>query len=183
MLIKRKPTPGKFNSPPFRSSGRPRAFALSEWILSILAVIWIGAAALIYYLMQTTLISVLEASRWFILFGLIGFILAYLFRKPLKLSLLDGLYLNVFTIAPLCLVLFLGLNRINSTTYTEEHRILSYEATSDSYVLELEDGAYEEFWRIRNVFHDTPPEQMEHVEYTFGDGRFGYKVLKKTRLY
>lgn len=109
--------------------------------------------------------------------------LAFLFRKQLHLTLIDGLYINVFATAPLCILLFLGLNRIDSTTYTEQYRIESYEANGGKYVIELENNAYQEFWRIRNVSYDSRPARMHDIEFTFSDGLFGYKILKETKLY
>jgi len=183
VLTKKKQTPTGFATPKFNVLEHNEGFEFSERSLGILAAIWIAVAALIYYLLQSTLITLLDASRWYILFGLIGFSLAFLFREQFQLSLLDGLYINVFVTGPLCILLLLGLNRIDSATYTEQYKIESYEANGGKYVIELEDNAYEEFWRIRNVSYDTRPAQMHDIEFTFSDGLFGYKVLKETRLY
>jgi hypothetical protein len=102
----------------------------------------------------------------------VGFAFAFLFRKQLNLSLLDGLYINVFATGPLCILLFLGLNRIES-----------YEPNGGKYVLELENNAYEAFWRIRNVRYDSRLSRMHDIEFTFSDGLFGYKELRSSELF
>mgnify|MGYP003654355051 FL=1 len=122
MLIKRKQTPSGFKTPKIKQPDKNRAFELSELNLAVLAAIWIGNAMLIYHLFQSTLIPLLTISRWYFLFGLVGFGAAFLLRKRLRLSILDGLYFNVFVTGPLCMLLFLGINQIGLKTYTEQYK-------------------------------------------------------------
>lgn len=155
---------------------------MDEFGSLILALLFMGSGVAMYLMMEVTLIPILSASRFFILFGLIGFLVAFLLRKQLHISILDGLYYNIFVIAPWCMVAFLGINMLASETYTETHRITDYELHGDRYVFELENAAYEDFWRIRNLQIDTRPARSASVRFTFSNGLLGYKVLRDVEL-
>lgn len=160
-----------------------RRFQLSESMLGLLAALWMGMVALIYYLLQCTLIPLLQASQLYFMFGLAGFILAFLVRHKLTLSLLDGLYINVFITGPLCILMFLAINRVAcAPPFTESYEIVSFEPMSGGYLLELENNAYADFWRVRNVTYAREPSKMKRVKFKFSDGYFGYKVLIETQM-
>ena len=177
------------NTKPDRfQSGKVRApldepKAVTEWAMLVLAVLFIACGAVVFYLIQITLIPILTASRIFISFGLVGFLLAFLFRNRLRIGVLDGLFYNVFAIAPVCMVAFLGYNMMGSETYTETYKVTSHELHGDHYEFELENGAYADFWRIRTILIDTRPARSASIEFTFSDGLLGYKVLKESRLF
>ena len=158
-------------------------YAVDEYGAYILAALIIGCGTGIFFMMKITLIPILAASRIFISFGLIGFFIAFLLRKQLHIGILDGLYYNVFAIAPICMVGFLAINMTNSETYTENYKVVAYELHGDRYSFELEDDMYSEFWRIRTMRIDTRPARSSHVEFTFCSGFLGYKVMREARLY
>ena len=183
MLNKWNKTPGRFKTPTFKQPSYKRGFVFNEVMMGILAAIWIAMAITIYYLLQSTLISLLEASRWYLLFGLIGFSIAFLLRERLRLGILDGLYYNVFAVAPLSIVALLGINMMDSKTYTETHKVVEHQLYGDQYQFELENEAYAEFWRIRTIRIDTRPSRLAYIEFTFSDGLLGYKVMRDSRLF
>jgi hypothetical protein len=158
-------------------------YSVDERGAYILAALIIGCGVGIFLMLKVTLIPILTASRIFISFGLAGFLIAFLFRKQLQIGILDGLYYNLFAIAPICLVGFLAINMVDSETYKESYQVVSYEPHGDRYSFELEDDAYSEFWRIRTIRIDTRPARSLHIEFTFCDGFLGYKVMRDSELF
>jgi len=148
----------------------------------ILMLVFFASAAVIYHFIMQTLIPLLEASQLLIGFGIFGFSIAYLLRNKVKISVLDGLYYNVFGGAPIAMACFLFVNASCSNTYTETYAIANYELYLDRYTFKLEKNKYEEFWRIRTINMETRPAQTAHIQFTFCNGIFGYKVLKSTKL-
>lgn len=157
--------------------------AVNEREAIFLAVLFIVCAALLVYMLQLTLIPILTASRIFISFGLGGFLIAFLLRKRLHIDVLDGLYYNVFGVAPICMVGILAINMADTETYTETYKVTAHELHGDHYEFELANGAYADFWRIRTILIETRPARSAYIEYTFSDGLLGYKVLRETRLF
>lgn len=158
-------------------------YGLNEFGLGLLASLFLACCIAIFCLLQITVIPILTASRIFISFGLIGFATAFLLRKKLNWGILDGLYYNVFAVAPICMLVFLTLNMLCSDTYTEQYEVVSYDLHGNQYSFELENDAYADYWRIRTVDIESRPARTSHIEFTFCDGLFGYKVLKDTRLF
>jgi len=183
VLQKRITEPVRFQSKEDVTLPKVEKNAVNEREALLLVALFIACAASLVYMLQVTLIPILTASRIFISFGLVGFLIAYLLRKQLRIGILDGLYYNVFAIAPVCMVVFLGLNLIDSETYTETHKVISHELHGDCYEFELENDAYAEFWRIRTIQIETRPAQSAYIEFTFSDGLLGYKVMKDSRLF
>lgn len=145
-------------------------------ILIIWFLIWLGVMV---YFLQITLVSILRASQIFVLIGIMGFFLAYVVRKRIGLSLLDGLYYNLFGVAPFVMALLLWMNASCTDLYRETHRTIHFERGGNGFVFDLENDAYSEFWRIRNFERDQVPIISPTIEYTFCDGLLGYKVMKK----
>ncbi len=158
-------------------------YSLEERGGYILAILFLVVCSWTLYLFKLTLISVFEASKLFVGLGLLGFSLAFILKKVLNIGLLDGLYYNVFCFAPLAFALILWFNQTCTETYTENYKVIKYNLHGSSYAFDLEDEAYKEFWRIRNIQIESRPTRSAHVEFTFCDGRLGYKVLKDCRLY
>ena len=150
-----------------------------HWIMVLL---FFAAAFIIYYLLQITLITLLEASKILIGFGLISFMAIFLIRNRFELGLLDGLYYSAFSSAPICLALFLSINAACQDTYKETHLIVGFEAGGSGYTYQLKDEAYQEFWRIRNMSTSPHNLPIPRVQFTFCDGIFGYKVVKDVEL-
>lgn len=148
----------------------------------LLAFLFFGSAIAIVPLIKQTLIPLLEASQLLIAFGAVGFLIAYLLRKPLQISVADGLYYNVFGGAPVAMVCFLWINTLCSETYTETYRVANYNLHSNRYTFNLENDAYDEYWRIRTINIETGPARSAYIEFTFCEGVLGYRVLKSTEL-
>lgn len=144
-------------------------------ILIIWFLIW---TTVMVYFLQVTLINLLQSSQLFLLIGIIGFFLAYGLRKRMGFSLLDGLYYNIFGVAPFIMSLLLWLNASCSDLYHETHLTTHFEPGGSGFVYDLEHDAYAEFWRIRNFERDLVPVIPPTIEYTFCDGLLGYKVMK-----
>lgn len=158
-------------------------YAVDERGAYILAALIIGCGIAIFLMLEMTLIPILTVSRIFISFGLIGFLVAFLLRKQLRIGILDGLYYNLFAIAPICMVGFLAINMIDSETYTESYQVVSYQIHEDYYSFELEDDIYSEFWRIRTMRIEKIPSHATSIQFTFSNGLLGYKVMRGSELF
>jgi len=170
-----------------RKSNEP---ALSNWKLDkfrlesvsdthhiILASMFLAAAFTIYLLLNVTIISILEASRWLVIFGLAGFFTSYFIRNRFGLSLLDGLYYSVFGVAPLTMAFFLVINASCSEIHTELHEVIDIEYEGSGFTYVLSDSTYQDIWRIRNMA-DGPKTASPVLKLTVCNGVFGYKVIK-----
>ncbi|MCB9187140.1 MAG: hypothetical protein H6601_10435 [Flavobacteriales bacterium] len=151
---------------------------LNEVHAQIMVVVFLASAFTIFGYFSITLISILEASKWFAAIGLGGFLLAYLVRIKLRLSLLDGLFYSVFGIAPSGLAVLLMVNAQCTDVFTETYRITNAEQGGSGYTLNLENNALDAFWHIRNLDKDEANLRLGHVQYTFCNGVLGYKVMK-----
>lgn len=148
----------------------------------MVVVFFISAFAIVFYI-QITLISLLKASQLFVEFGLIGFVTTYLIRKRFGLSVLDGLYYNVFMVAPIVTALFFLINSSTCTdNYTETHEVVGFTAEGKGYTVRLKDDAYDEFWRIRNLEGSPVRRRTAVLRLTLCDGIFGYKIIKEIEL-
>ncbi len=148
-------------------------------ILIVWFLIWLSVMV---HFLQITLIPLLEASQAFILIGIIGFFLAYALRKWAHFSLLDGLYYNLFGVAPFVMAVMLWTNASCTDLYLETHRTTHFEPGGSGFVYDLENDAYSEFWRIRNFERDLVPITSPTIKYTFCDGLLGYKVMKDVMI-
>jgi len=148
----------------------------------ILAVQFFIAIAIGTYFLKITLIPLLEASRWFITFGLFGFFVTYFLKERLSLSLSDALLYSVFVTAPWIMAILLGFNSLDSQVYTETYLVKHADQFMDRFDFELEDEMYQEFWRIRSMQIESRPARSTYVTYTFCDGLLGYKVVKEINL-
>lgn len=155
---------------------------LNEVHAQIMAVIFLGSAFTVVSYFNITLITVLEASRWFALIGCCGFLLSFLVRRKWRLSLMDGLLYNAFGTAPLGLALFLVFNAQCSETYTEVYRIVERQPGGSGYTLQLENDALSEYWHIRNLDRDKASTRYGKIEYTFCHGLLGYRVVEQSSM-
>ncbi len=151
--------------------------SVSETHHIILACLFLAAAFTIYSLLNVTIISLLEASRWLVIFGLTGFFTSYLIRNRFGLSLLDGLYYSVFGVAPLAMAFFLIVNASCSETTTEIHQIIDIEFEGSGFTYVLRDSTYQDVWRIRNMA-DGPKTASPVLKLIVCNGVFGYKVIR-----
>ncbi|MBI1288537.1 MAG: hypothetical protein GC178_13280 [Flavobacteriales bacterium] len=148
----------------------------------MVVLFFISAFAIVFYI-QITLISLLKASQLFIEFGLIGFLITYLIRQRFGLSVLDGLYYNVFMVAPIITALFFVINSSTCTdSYTETHEVIGFTAEGKGYTVRLKDDAYKDFWRIRNLEGSPVRRRTAVLKLTLCDGVFGYKTIKAKEL-
>lgn len=131
----------------------------------------------IYFLLEITLIPLLVASRWLVLFGAVSFLLLYAFRGRLRLDLTDGLILSIFGIAPLLMAGILTVNWYFSTPVEETYDIIDLISDGQTIEVELADGAYDEFYRLR-VFDVGEAGRSKRITFYFGDGALGWKVKR-----
>ncbi|MGB0368701.1 MAG: hypothetical protein ACPGD8_04805 [Flavobacteriales bacterium] len=153
--------------------------AVKEAHHGIMIIVFFLAAFTIYFKLTTTLIDLVEASRILLSAGLCGFVLSFLLRKKLHLTILDGLYYSTFAVAPILLASFLFINACSSQEYKEVHNVLNVEFGGKGYIYQLENDAYDEFWRIRNLAEAPSSSTSPQIEFTFSDGVFGYRVLRE----
>ncbi len=151
----------------------------SHWIMILL---FFTASFMIYFKLQVTLITLLEASKILLGFGFIGFLILYLVRNRFGFGLLDGLYYSAFATAPISLALFLFLNGLCYDSYTELHHIVGFEAEGKGYTYELENNAFEDYWRIRNMRQSPYDLPIPRLEFTLCNGVFGYRVIKNIEM-
>ena len=148
----------------------------------LLAIQFFIAIGLAVYFLKTTLIPLLEASRWFITFGLIGFFITYFLRDRISPSLSDALLYSVFVIAPWSISILLTINSLDRQLYTETYRVKHADQYLNRFEFELENDIYKEFWRIRSMQIESRPARSIYITYTFCDGLLGYKVVKEMNL-
>ncbi len=152
---------------------------LTELHAQVMVILFFASAFTVVLYFNITLISILEASRIFALLVSIGFLLAFFVRKRLRLSLLDGFFYNFFGIAPVGLALMLFINAQCSKTHIETYKIVDRERGGSGYTYHLENDALGDFWHIRNIDSDLIRVRSGRLQYTFCDGLFGYKVVKR----
>lgn len=156
--------------------------AVSEMHGVVMTIIFLVSAFFIVYSFNQTVITVLQASKWFCLFGLGAFLLAFTVRKKFKLSLVDGLFYSAFGVAPLVLSLCFVINSSCEDSFTEKYKIVSKVRGGSGYTIELENGAYDDYWHIRNLNQDEVSSRFGNIEYTFCEGVLGYRVMKNREL-
>jgi len=132
----------------------------------------------IYFLLEITLIPLLEASQWIVLFGVLSFLILYLLHQRLHLDLTDGLILSIFGLAPLLMAVMLTVNWYFSTPIEESYDIKDVIIGSHHVEVILEGGAYDDFYRIR-VFDVEELGNSPHITFYFGEGALGWKVKRE----
>lgn len=172
----------KFKSPEPNGIQEFKLHIIKDSHHGVWVLLFFVAAFVIYFQLQVTLITFLKASQLLILFGLIGFGICFLARNRFGITLLDGLYLNTFSVAPITMAVFLTANGLCSNQYEEVHRVVNYGYGGNGFIYELENDAYSDFWRIRNHGQASENHRNPSITFTFCDGNFGYKVLKNTEL-
>lgn len=148
----------------------------------VMTVLFLVSAFMIVHYFNQTAITVLEASRLLSVFGLVAFALAFALRKSLRLSLADGLFYSVFGVAPLTLAVFFIINSSCTETSLEKHRIVSKESGGSGFTFGLENQAYEDYWHLRNISYDEASSRYGNIEFTYCEGVFGYRVIKKREM-
>lgn len=134
-------------------------------------------AFIIYFLIEKTLIPLLDASQWLVLFGAVGFLSLYLVKDKMRLDLTDGLILSIFGIAPLLMATMLTVNFYFSTPFQETFRVADSEQWNGVTVIHLEGHAYEDFYRIRSFSQNDVP-RSSTITYQFGQGPLGWQVMR-----
>lgn len=143
------------------------------WVIPLLFV----SVAIIHLQLEVTLMSLMTASRWLIFFWAVSFLFFYVLRGKLRLDLTDGMILSIFASAPLLMAGMLTMNSFFHEPFVESHRIVNIELHGERIVIFLENGAYDDFYRIRhfpaNEFHTS-----DSMTFHFGRGLLGYQVVK-----
>lgn len=147
----------------------------SNW--NAIIPLFLICAAVIYFLLEVTLIPLLEASRWQVLFCGVSFLALYAMRHRLNLDLTDGMILSIFGIGPLLMASMLTINYYFSEPYDETYVITAVEFRGNNVELILEQDAYQEFFRIRNI-HADELHRANSVTYHFGHGPLGWQVKR-----
>ena len=159
-----------------------KPYMLNEVHAYIMLVVFFVSAFTIVTVFNITVISILEASQVFALVGLSGFLLSYILRFKFRLSLLDGLFYNLFGTAPLGLAFMFVINAQCSTTFTEIHKVVHRQSEGQGYTYHLEDNALDEYWHIRNFSKEESNRGFGDIKYTFCRGFFGYRVMVDRQL-
>lgn len=156
---------------------------LDEAHAMVMAVLFFTSAFTIFSFFNRTLMTVLDASKLFAVFGIIGFLFAYLVRKNLRLSLLDGLFYNLFGTAPIVLAIFLVINSTFSTNAQEVvYKVVDRESSGSGYTCVLEENALDEFWHIRALDKHETNTRCSSIRYVIAEGFFGIPVMKSREL-
>ena len=154
----------------------------TEYHAWLMAIAFFTAAFTIYSYFNITLITVLQTSKIFAFLGATGFLAAYLIRKPLRLSIADGLFYNLFGTAPIGLALMLAINAQCNQNYTETYRVVGNEPGGNGYTCILENNALEPYWHIRNLDRSETNSRGTVLEFSFCDGRLGFQVMQSREL-
>jgi hypothetical protein len=133
-------------------------------------------AFVIYAQLNVTLISLLAASRWLALFGVLGFLGLYGLRKLFPIDLTDGLIISIFGLAPLLLATMLTVNYYLSTPFEETHDIVAVDGHGNMLEIRLAENAYHDFYRIR-CFSSDNMKRTGQITYHFGKGALGWQVM------
>ncbi len=120
--------------------------------------------------------SLMTASRWMLFFWAASFVALHLSKDKLHLDFTDGLIISIFGLTPLFMATLLTVNRSFHEPYIERHHVVSVQADNAWAVIFLENGAYDEFYRIRRFPVDRFP-MGDSVTYQFGSGLLGYTVM------
>lgn len=155
---------------------------LNEIHAALMALTFFSSAFIIIYYFNITVITLMVASRWFSLFAFCSFIVLYLIRLKLHLTLMDGVFYTLFGVAPLLLALMLYLNALYDSIHFEEYRVLKRTREGSGYTMELADDAYSDFWHIRNLDREESSIRYGKIRFGFCDGLFGYKVMKQREM-
>jgi hypothetical protein len=141
-----------------------------------------------------TLIDLTQLLLSYTVISLSALMLVYLKKRRTgeKLASYD-VYFRSLSAAPAVVSLFLTLNSVFSTTpHTEVYQYTAH--TRDSYteggathkrksgLIELENGAYSTYAGIRLFINGTDLSDEGTITYTFENGAFGLRVLKKYQL-
>jgi hypothetical protein len=146
--------------------------------LIVLIPLFFICAFVIYFLLEITLIRLLEASQWLVLFGAMSFLTLYLLHQRLRLDLTDGLILSIFGLTPLLMAVMLTVNWYFSTPIEESYDIKDIIIESHRVEVILEGGAYDDFYRIR-LFDAEELGRSERITFYFGEGALGWKVKRE----
>jgi len=147
------------------------------WVIPLLFI----SVVIIYVQLETTLMSLMAASRWLVFFWAVSFLSLYMLKAKLQLDLTDGLILSIFASAPLLMAGMLTVNRFFHEPFSESHRIVDIELDGEWAVITLENDAYDDFFRIRHF----PVERFpvgDSVTFHFGRGLLGYRVIIGDRM-
>lgn len=151
---------------------------LNEVHAGIMTVTFLVSAFTVFNYFNITVITVMEATRWLALLGGCGFMALFLVRIKLRLTLMDGLFYNVFGIAPALFALMLFVNAQCGSEYQETYKVTGRQREGSGYTLQLSDDAYGNYWHIRNLSADEANKRSGKLRFTFCNGVFGYKVMK-----
>jgi hypothetical protein len=92
------------------------------------------------------------------------------------------MFYTVFGAAPLTLAVFFIINSSCADMSVEKHRIVSKERGGSGFTFGLENQAYEDYWHLRNISYDEASSRYGNIEFTFCEGVFGYRVIKKREM-
>jgi hypothetical protein len=178
---------GKINIPYIESEidssiSEFRLRMLNEFHAQIMIVVFLASAFTIVIFFNKTLITIIDATRWFALFGSLGFVLSFLLRKKFRLTIMDGLLYNFFGIAPLFQALFLVLNNQCTQSVTETFKVVNHKRGGSGYTLTLENNVLDDYWHIRNLDRDEASIRFGKIRYTFCEGNFGYRVMQERKM-
>lgn len=151
---------------------------LDEVQAQVMAILFIISVFVIVFVFNSTVITILEASKLFALFASLGFLLAFIGRMKLNLSVVDGLFYGGFGLAPITLAGLLLINSFGEQTIIEKYKIADRIEEGSGYTFTLEDDALEDYWHIRNLHRNEVNGATGFIKYTFKEGIFGYKYLK-----
>lgn len=155
---------------------------LTELHAGLLALTFFASAFILVYYFNITVISVMDASRWMALIGSFSFLILFVLRHRLHLTMLDGVFYTVFGITPLFLALMLFLNAQCDMHYSETHIVVERIREGSGYTLKLRNDAYQDSWHIRNLDRDEVSIRYSNLRLVFCDGIFGYKVMKSREM-
>lgn len=151
---------------------------IDETQITIMAISFFASAFIIVTYFNYTVITLLEATRLFALFGLIGFLLSFVVRLKLNLSVFDGLMYGGFGVAPLALALSLYYNSLGTETGTEKFKVIERDGTT----LVLEKNAYQNYWHIRDLHPNEVNSRYGFIQFSYVEGKLGYRFIIERKM-
>ena len=166
---------------------------LPWWVTPVLAGTWFVGLFVIFWMYQTTDISLVEILKWFVLFAVVLTLIPYKWvLKFIKIEYSQLLAINFIGLGPFLTSLFLIFNSLfaplsTTTTYGVNSFVLSDSGFENDYLfVVLEGDSLKDQPKLRRFEYShfkIVVQESDSLELTIKKGLFGYDVRDGFRFY
>ncbi len=132
-------------------------------------------------------LSVFQFIQLFCFFLALTFLVPIrIYRKKLKMSYYEYIFLNFLGFSPIMLLFALGINySFKSDAYLETYRIINFSSSKGSMIYILEDNKYDEYENVRTIklSEDIEIDGNAFMAISFSDGVLGIRMIEKQKVY